>query len=251
MTFQPTSRYIKAPDDSTIVWRYLSFFTFVELIHRRKLRFTRADRFKDPLEGMITSTEGSTLSALYRERSISTVPEEELITNLTPIASYVSCWREGDQESMAMWDLYNKGEGTVAVTSTVGLIKEVLQQEPEECSVGRVDYIPWKTHDDLPDAFYRCFRKDLSYQHELEIRAVLHRFRTTLSSLREGEPFEQLIARIPEAVELDIELTRFITGVVVGPEQGSRSFELIRSIVEQYSLPWAVRSSELLKKPEF
>jgi hypothetical protein len=87
MTFQPTSRYIKAPDDSTIVWRYLSFFTFVELIHRRKLRFTRADRFKDPLEGMITSTEGSTLSALYRERSISTVPEEELITNLTPIAS--------------------------------------------------------------------------------------------------------------------------------------------------------------------
>jgi hypothetical protein len=40
---------IETPPDETIVWRYLSFFGFVEMIQQRKIRFTRADKFKDPL----------------------------------------------------------------------------------------------------------------------------------------------------------------------------------------------------------
>jgi hypothetical protein len=254
MPFQARPEIV-TPSDDTIVWRYLSFFGFVEMIQRRKLRFTRADKFKDPLEGTQTDAEKSALEAQYANthvKSIKDLPPGLILNHLAPISSFVNCWREGDQESMAMWDLYSRGDGTVAIRSTIGLIKEVLEQESQLCSMGKVKYVPWVTHRDPDvDPLSICFRKDLSYQHEAEVRAVLHRFDLfgeRLGQNKEGDRMNDLIARIPEGIDLTVDLSRFVTGVLVGPEAHSRSEELVESIVERYELPWEVRSSVLLKK---
>jgi hypothetical protein len=55
---------IVTPPDDTVLWRYFSFFAFVELIQNEKLRFTRADKFKDPLEGTHTDAEDSAQTSL-------------------------------------------------------------------------------------------------------------------------------------------------------------------------------------------
>ena len=39
---------------------------------------------------------------------------------------------------MAMWDLYGKGEGTIAIKSNVGFLKEALNAEPMPVLIGRV-----------------------------------------------------------------------------------------------------------------
>jgi hypothetical protein len=248
---------VVTPPDDAIVWRYLSFFGFVEMIQRRKLRFTRADKFKDPLEGTQTDAESSALTVEFANVDIKELPPPLLFNHLAPVGSFVSCWREGAQESMAMWDLYNRGNGTVAVASTIGLLKEVLTQESlkdelELCSLGRVRYVPWESHRDPSiDPLSICFRKDLSYEHESEVRAVIHRwdlFGVELGMQKLDDRLSDIIDRIPAGIDLTIDLSRFITGVVVGPEPHSRSEELVRSIVEHYELPWSVRPSRLLKK---
>ena len=45
-----------------------------------------------------------------------------------------------------MWELYNRGEGTVAIKSTVGRLKEVLRSRPETSCVGSVKYVNRSTH---------------------------------------------------------------------------------------------------------
>jgi hypothetical protein len=253
MPFQEKPDIVTPPDD-TVVWRYLSFFAFVEMIQRGKLRFTRADKFKDPLEGTQTDAEISAIRVQFanKDLKLKDVPIPLLANHMAPILSYVSCWREGDQESMAMWDLYSRGNGTVAVASTIGLIKEVLQQESQLCSMGRVKYIPWATHRDADiDPLSICFRKDSSYEHEAEIRAVIHEwslFDAELTKAKAGDTLSGVFARTPGGIDLTIDLSRFVIGVVVGPEAHSRSEELVMSIVEHYQLPWRVRPSLLLKK---
>jgi hypothetical protein len=165
--------------------------------------------------------------------------------------SFVSCWREGDQESMAMWDLYNKGDGTVAIKSTVGLLKKALTTASELCSVGRVNYVPWDTHSEsYVDPFAICFRKDLSYRHEEEVRALMYR----KDSYQLGELFardrmpDAVVEHIPTGIDLVVDLPHFVTGVVVGPEEHSRNHDLVKSIVQHYRLPWNVTPSDRLRK---
>jgi len=44
---------------------------------------------------------------------------------------------------MAMWDLYGKGSGTVAIKSRVGLLKEAFANDPNPIWIAQVNYQPW------------------------------------------------------------------------------------------------------------
>jgi hypothetical protein len=46
------SRYEWPPDD-TVIWRYLDFTKFVEMVSSKSLFFSRADKFQDPFEGSL------------------------------------------------------------------------------------------------------------------------------------------------------------------------------------------------------
>jgi len=158
---------VKTPPDDRVLWRYLSFFSFVELVHMKKLRFHRADKFKDPLEGTFTERE------LAERQAKGGLSNLEKLSMLMRQFAFVSCWREGEEESMAMWDLYNRGEGTVAIKSTVGRLKEVLRSRKEMSCVGSVNYIHRPTYAEAEVGQTIVFRKDLSYSFENEVRAVI------------------------------------------------------------------------------
>jgi hypothetical protein len=72
-----------------------------------------------------------------------------------------------------MWDLYGKGSGIVAVKSTVEKLKEAVTQSPLRIFLGKVNYVDWSRAPWDNNALTMCFRKDLSYQHEAEVRAVI------------------------------------------------------------------------------
>ena len=44
---------IELPDDADCLWKYMSFEKFVSLLGTKSLYFTRADKFEDPLEGLL------------------------------------------------------------------------------------------------------------------------------------------------------------------------------------------------------
>jgi hypothetical protein len=158
---------VEDPPDDTVIWRYLSFFSFEELVRLKKLRFHRADRFQDPLEGTLTEKE------MEERRAASGLSPLEKLSVLTRQFAFVSCWRESDHESMAMWERYNRGEGTVAIKSTVGRLKSLLQKQREMCCVGKVNYVHRPTYSEQEVGPTVVFRKDISYDFEKEVRGVI------------------------------------------------------------------------------
>jgi len=119
----------------------------MDLIERRKLWFSRADKFEDPLEGTFTDAE----TAYFRSPQFAAASPEfrgiadghSQIAQTQRATTFVNCWREGKFESMAMWDIYGKGSGVVAIKSTVGLLKEAFATYKWNVFISRVKYIDW------------------------------------------------------------------------------------------------------------
>lgn len=237
------------PADDTVLWRYLDFAKFIDLIERRKLWFSRVDKFEDPLEGTFTDAE----TAYFRSLEFSASPElrgwstaPKRIPRTIGATTFVNCWREGKFESMAMWDIYGKGSGVVAIKSTVDLLKDAFSTYKWHVYVSRVKYIAWNAGGWDSNALTLCNRKNSSYSYEEEVRAIISGLeRIGDSSLVELGP--DYMTKIPAGQEVEVDPARLITEVIVGPREPTRICNLVQLIMKRYGLPQSVHASDLLK----
>lgn len=238
------------PDDDTVLWRYSDFAKFMDLIERRKLWFSRADKFEDPLEATFTDAE----TAYFRSLQFSASPEHRgwaaapsRIPQVARATTFVNCWREGKFESMAMWDIYGKGSGVVAIKSTVRLLKEAFATYKWNVYISRVTYINWNDAGGWnSNGLTLCSRKDISYRHEEEVRAIIWGLeRIGDSSLVELGP--DYMTQIPAGQEVEVDPARLITEVIVGPREHSKIYNMVQLIMKRYGLPQPVRASDRLK----
>jgi len=237
---------LKTPDDDTVLWRYSDFAKFMDLIERRKLWFSRADKFEDPLEGTFTDAEVAYFRSL---QSADASPDiRGWVTGYTRIpqttrgTTFVNCWREGKFESMAMWDIYAKGSGVVAIKSTVGLLKEPFATYKWNVYISRVKYIDWNDGGWDGNALTLCTRKDISYNHESEVRAIIWGLEQ-----QRGSSLVTDMTQIPTGQEVEVDPARLITEVIVGPREQTRIYNLVEAIMKRYSLTQPVRASDRLK----
>lgn len=245
---------VETPPDEAVLWRYLSFVKFIELIERRKLWLSLVSRFEDPLEGTFTDAEmlHFASSALAGGRP----PEGELeaagrlLTTFSSLMCFVNCWREGDQESMAMWDLYGKGEGTIAIKSNVRLMKEALSVEQMPVLMGRVQYVQWPTERSTPDHVSICFRKDSSYEHEREVRVAIidpGQFGVALSQLQPGARMVDLRNGMLAGLEVNFDAATSLIEIVIGPREQDRMQGLVESVLARYGVSVNVGKSTRLR----
>jgi hypothetical protein len=143
---------------------------------------------------------------------------------------------------MAMWDIYGKGSGVVAIKSTVGLLKEAFATYKWNVYVSRVNYIDWNAGGWDGNALTLCSRKDVSYSHESEVRAIIWGLEQ-----QGGSSLVTDMTQIPMGQEVEVDPARLITEVIVGPREQTRIYELVRVIMKRYGLPQPVRASDRLK----
>jgi hypothetical protein len=248
MPFEDHSLLTTPPDD-TVLWRYLSLARFMDLLEHRALWFSRMDQFEDPLEGIFTDAEleqmaslsvSSALPILGFSRAAGTVKDDTQsflrIIAMIRVSHFVSCWREGPHESMAMWDIYGKGDGKIAIKSEAGRLKDAFATYKGRIYFGRVEYIPWNTATWPHNALLHCFRKDRSYEHESEVRAVISGFQNP---------------KIPmdaSGIEVSVDPSRLVTEVVVGPREQEETVKLVETILQRYGLTVLVSASDRLKR---
>jgi hypothetical protein len=242
-----------SPPDNVVLWRYLDFAKFIDLIERKKLWFCRADKFEDPLEGTFTDAEIRRFESVGPDGE-PLFPGLRGLTELSPMArgtTFVNCWREGEYESMAMWDIYGKGSGVVAIKSTVGLLKEAFAPYRWDIYLSRVKYMDWNKLGFLGNTFELCIRKDMSYAHECEVRAIIWGlgFRDGMPPLYQVNE-DNSISSIADGEELDVDPARLITEVVVGPREQSRILNLVQVVMKRYRLTQPVSASDRLKARE-
>lgn len=227
MTYERHPDLITPPDD-TVLWRYMDFARFIQMIERQTLWFSRLDKFEDPLEGLHTDAELAGIRKHVEKKRA-----EQLITLFREARknTYVSCWRAGRTESLAMWDLYGKGSGIVAVKSTVGLLKEAVESYDQAVFISKVRYIDWSERLGLDNVLVACSRKDLSYQHEGEVRAIL----------------SDTVRRPQTGIAVPVDTNSLVTEIMVGPREKEWVVQLVEQIKKRYDLPQAVFASDRLK----
>jgi hypothetical protein len=224
---------LKTPPRKTVLWRYMDFAKFVDMIENRTLWFARVDQLEDPLEG--THTDGE-LAGI--RKNLEKKHAESLIRIVRSGRSdvYVNCWRSGPTESLAMWDLYGNGSGIVAVKSSVGRLREAVATCGKPVYISKVQYLDWRDASGLDNVLVACTRKDLSYQHEAEVRVMIFEAsnnRSTRGSL---------------GIRLPVDIERLITEVVVGPREQKWVVRLAERVMERYGLTQRVSASDRLTR---
>ena len=190
----------------------------MQMIESQSLWFARLDKFEDPLEGADTDAEISGI-----RKHVAKKRAEQLISLFREVRkdTYVSCWRAGKSESLAMWDLYGRGSGIVALKSTVELLKRAFANYGRPVFISKVRYLNWNEAVGLDNVLVASNRKDLSYEHEGEVRAIL----------------SDIVPRPEAGIAVPVDINSLVTEIMVGPREKEWVVRLVERIKKRYRLP--------------
>ena len=198
---------VKSLSDTSIVWRYMKFKRLKSMLNNKELYISNITDFDDKFEGSIPkanarkrdeiirrnfkenkkfyrnveSNIGRKLSIPYNDidKFIKWVKEtnEQLRNDIV-----VSCWYLMEYESLAMWKIYGHDENCVAIQTTFGKIKSLLEGNMNHVFIiGKIKYIDYQKGDyDLVDelqeenkTYIPYFHKYQSYDFERELRILV------------------------------------------------------------------------------
>lgn len=244
--------------EDQILLRYMDFEKFKLLLHNG-LRLARADVFvqDDPFEGEYTEQIYSISSCIFKEESgKKTYFSEMLKDEVTSIRKhvFVSSWALGSSENVAMWRLYGRSKNSVAIKTTVGHLKneieQTLQGPPSETNflmkrmkkhIVKVKYIDHHTHNDDGELFTGSdarilHYKNVGYQYEEEIRLLFDASEQGRGGIAERAGDSCLIALQPE---------KFMKEILVSPFACDCFFNSVQGEMKRYSLDGRVGWSKL------
>ncbi len=251
-------------DLDMVVWRYLTFPKFVNMISFRALWFCRLRYLTDEFEGtMPRKTFASTNEEYAKSKTVFTSPEfhrqiDEMATrNVEDGRSLtaVNCWFIDEDESERMWNEYVGSTEGVVVKSTVRKIWESTFLRSDCSFIGRVNYVDYDEHDmDIHkggQAHERAFLKDRAkFQHEKELRITTLNMRTPACVDSLGAPLtpENLAgigANNFDAAGLNVrfKLNSLFDTIVVAPGASDWFYNLIRHIQIKAAINWTVKRS--------
>jgi hypothetical protein len=262
------------PADDTPLWRYLDFARFMALLDSASLWFARADTFSDQYELAVPSADmaaarsgaagiladGRTRDGVVRYLAavadrpageLAGLPDSEiagLLLRFAGRALYISCWQEDQDESAGMWDSFVQGDNGVAVVTTVGAFRDVLDagSGKRDVFLGRVAYLDYRAGSwGAFHPFAPAFHKRRLFRQEQEVRAAM--VWPSYRDLADG------ITGVPTAagIAVPVDLSALIQGIVIAPRASSWLPGLVSSILHRYGLSTVPVSSELSREPDW
>ena len=227
------------PKDNAILWRYMSFEKFVDILATGSLFFTRADKYDDKFEGYIP-----------KSATLPHKPEVKPIVNRidSNLRQYImcNCWHKGKEESMAMWDKYHLRSSGIAIKTNMGNLKNSLPDKPN-VFIGKIKYIENHNQIDIPiddvENFlhYPYFYKRKPFEYEHEVRVIID-----IASISRDVSYEF-------GKPLDINVQALIgenSEVIVSPHADEWIAGTLEKIVERCGFQFPVNQSKLLGPPD-
>ena len=225
---------------SNIVWRYMDFAKFVDFLETRSLRLTQADKFPDKFEGSFTLSIKKEIEKAYTENKIKFTYSE--FKNKLRERVYISCWRNSTTDSMAMWQLYGQADCALAITTTISRIDQaVLANEYlYKTYIRKVKYVDYSDNPEIQISPYSNIfsYKHNAYEYEKEVRIILDRYHEDFSK-----------ESMCDSVLLNIDVGKFLTGVIISPQAPDWFDSLVRKIMYRYDFDVEVKKSKLSSDP--
>jgi len=238
------------PSDDEELWRYIDFTQFVSLLENEELWFASVAEFFDPFEGALPVQTRQSLADQLPEE----IDEPERIVarlyDALRYMTYASCWHQRNQETAAMWELYQDKGKEVAIKTTVRDFRRVLP-ERENLTTGCVDYKEYDRGEMFTvNRVSSFFHKRPSFEHESEYRAVVSQFEVADGARIDSEYVDKIDRETPPGVAIPVDLECLIQEVVVSPVAGGWMKSLAADVIDTYGLDEVeVRWSNLKDEP--
>ena len=256
---------ITTPIDNAIIWRYMDLSKFLDILYRKALYFTRADRLDDPFEGSIPKINVEkfkndiTKNTLYHGIYKTLKPlikddntEWEDIRKSVREFIGINSWNMNKVESSSFWKQYCSGSDGIAIQSTIERLKKCMTNEPEPVYIGQINYIDY-SDDEMPviSFLHQFLYKREVFADEKEVRAIVflnqYDFSTldpiTIETVRKLE-YNNLIGY---HVSIDPEI--LIESVILAPSNEEWQKELLQSLINHYKFKLTICPSSLRNKP--
>ncbi|GAB6109031.1 hypothetical protein [Fusibacter bizertensis] len=189
----------------TKVWRYMDLNKFYDIIDGN-LYFSRADKFKDEFEGVLTNKNFEAyVDWMFDPRTETNKDKEELrrvwekvhLPKKNKVA--ISCWHINENENISMWERYIEGNEGVAISSTVEQLSEINAPDGYTIVKYPVEYIDFEKDYKVQINNYELtpfIYKRVEYDSEKEYRLMIFR--------EKGEAkFEEISKAISELLNLN------------------------------------------------
>jgi len=233
------------PASITSIWRYLDLSIFLDLIQTQEIHFSRADQFEDPYE---VSLPVPNQMLDYKELVRNSVPPgvefhltEEQVSQMAEFLrdganypkknAFISCWAQGEHESMALWKIYTKSKNAVAVKCDYA---KMVEQLSDKVMIGKVQYRNYFTEMiPINNFLYQVMSKRQEYSYETEIRAVM---------MNQESPKEFSFLR------QKIDLPSVVQAVYVSPGCSDFFPNQIKDLTRKYGFDFQIIRSDLYDK---
>lgn len=189
----------ESPQGNRIIWRYLTFEKFLDLLLNSELFFTNLTKLTDKYEGtMFESNIEPALSIAKRKKDAQQVLE--ILDNkreINELRNYtlVNCWTLKRHESFALWKIYVGTGPGIAIRTTVSnltkAVNQTKQEFDEDIAIATIKY-----KDKLDNSFSRIeatITKKPFYDFEDEMRLII--FNYPLSNYGHEVPYDLAIGK--------------------------------------------------------
>ncbi|PWR74338.1 hypothetical protein [Methanospirillum lacunae] len=177
---------IISPDEKLSLYKYYSNFDcFKKFIQTKKLFFSRISDWKDKREGIISQNDFNEIYDQFRKDYNLSDKDPGLYGNyeshcqfysILTHYSYGCCFHTSEEESLYMWNEFEGGSSQVAIKTSIGKIKKIVENHSEhQFVIGFVTYDTTMLDNKqyLTDNCFRLFYKRPAYRDEYEYRVLI------------------------------------------------------------------------------
>lgn len=229
------------PESDDELWRYIDFTQFVSILEKEALWLAAASVFLDPWEGGLTKEHVKSIS----ERIPFIDERSKFVRNVFDAlraTTYVSCWHQREDETAAMWELYNNRGKEVAIKTTYGGFIDAVDIS-DDMTVGMVNYTDYSRGSDEFRVTRESpfFHKRNSFDHEMEFRAVKSEFHVPDLSEVDDEFKHRVTENAPPGRAVGVNPSELIDEIVISPVAGGWMEGLVEDVLETYDLSNTVK----------
>jgi hypothetical protein len=225
------------PCETETLWRYIDFTQFISLIETGHLWFSAASNFTDKWEGGLTAKQVERISETipsFVEDNVGSVRE---LYDALRATTYVSCWHYRDEETAAMWELYNDRGKEVAIKTTVGKLRKAVRWS-DDMLMGCVEYKDYVDGGDLFPITRESpfFHKRSSFEPEQEFRIMKGEFNMPeRAAVSDG--LKELVAnKGGPGRSVSVNRSTLIDEVVMSPVAGGWLKGLVEEVLDTYEM---------------
>lgn len=219
-----------AVEDEMILWRYMDFSKFVNMLTTDCIWFNRIDKFEDKYECTYPSANKIKRKEIYGDTT--PIPQEiyDAIEGYGKNRLFVSCFHCNEYESSAMWKIYSKDAG-VAIKTTAKRLKDCFNNEERDIEITKVCYIDFDK-DFMPEGnvFYWGMHKRQSFEYEKEVRCFFLN--------------QDTIIDVP-GVYITVDFAKLVEEIYISPDAPSYMQFTVENLLKRFGYNIPVIKSQL------